>query len=475
MPGMPPPGSGSVHEQQQRARSGHRPASRPVPVFGRRAPTPPGVNPHSQLERAASGNHSVRAMQAFLRKQGYDIAADGVLGPETKSALQDWHKGRGQRNPAQWNNSRQRASILSREPHPRTSAGPFDKSPAPTASRGAPAPKHKDPAGMSGLGSLSGNPDVGALIPGSAANFGQEMNPKDAEALAGLEFDPQIHELAVEQAKQPRQAAQDQADIKNWYGQVLGSEKTAAGRDSAINQAAQASVGDATSGILASLGGAANAGSGLVGAAGADARGTLAALGSAQDQYNQDIQPLLANERAGVSAQEMARQSQLAQDLAAKIAEARGQKGQSVVQHRMDITQANNALDESRANAGIGIRQANNALLQQRFNNRLGLQQAAIAAQVSGVNAAAKMIAAGAKRRGAGIKTSDLASASGDAYTSNRQARAQGMGVKQIVQRVNDSYRAIGLSPRNPQVARAAMAVLRRLGITPDPRWYGLG
>lgn len=99
---------------------------------------PPAAHPRSALTPPSAAKPSpgskVTSMQQFLKNKGYDISVDGVQGPLTSAAAQDW---RTSRNPNAWNTA-----------HGHITAPTAPVSPAaPTATDTAPvAPKKTKPA-----------------------------------------------------------------------------------------------------------------------------------------------------------------------------------------------------------------------------------------------------------------------------------------------------------------------------------------
>jgi hypothetical protein len=321
------------------------------------------------------------------------------------------------------------------------------------------------------------------MTPESAALLGGSLlDPNMADKLAGLQFDSQIHDLGVQQGRQPRIAAQDLADIKNWYGQAEGSLATAGARDKATSTAGRNSILDATKALVASIGGSANEGSGSVAAAGDDAVGTIGALGTAEDQYNSDMGPIMKLAQAGASASEQARQTQAAQDLTTQLEDAKGQRGDAKAQALMQILQANNATKDTRLTNMLGIRAANNQLTEQQYQNQLAEQQA----QLSGLALGVKMTAANtaAARANAAINkpkpgTYGATSASVKS-TAAANARAGivdpttgklNVTIPAAVARVNQAIRSYGWSLANPAVLTFRNNVLQSAGITPNPAW----
>lgn len=203
-----------------------------------------------------------------------------------------------------------------------------------------------------------------------------------ADKLAGLAHDTQIHDLGVQAQRQGADAGQSLEDIHHWYDQVGAARGTAATRDHAISDAGQQSVRDAVAGIVSSLGGSANQGSGQVGAAGAEQAGLLAALGSNEDQYNADLKPLLAGESAGALTRQQATNTKSAQDIQQQILDQQGARGQDKANAVLQI------LGENATRRG-----SNNQLAQNRFQDNLAVQQAQEAAMLDGY----KLLGVGAK------------------------------------------------------------------------------
>jgi len=407
------------------------------------------------------------AMQRFLRKKGYLIDVDGRLGPETKAALDDWHKGKNKRDPDKWNMSQARAEAVQQGP----------RVPGVGGARGGTTRRD-------GTGDARDRRDGVAL--GPAPNFGMPISEAQvgaagptllpdsfAESLAAAEFDSPIRAAQIDIARQPRQAAQNLQDIANWYDQVLRSQATASQRDSEINDAGQGSLEQAIGAIVSSLGGEANQGAGLVGAAGADALGTLGAIGTAQEQYNQDIAPLLKAEGAGARSREMAQQTALAQDLRNQLIDLTRQRGASKGASLFDIRRDNNTVRQQRLQNLMGARGFNNQLAQQEFSNDLALKEMEIAAMGMNLDIAKAMTPEAPKGSyadtGANQKLAVMDKAVGEVRDPNTGELRY--DVPRTVQLVNSMIAGAGWSRRNPEVLAFRNEILRAVGINPDPRW----
>jgi hypothetical protein len=259
---------------------GPRGPSKPLPGSGKGAPrsTPgdavtPGTAtspiPHLKTPGAKNvkvggmhvGTVNVDALRQFLIHKGYDLPHEGGLGPKMKSALADFinpaHVGdalsgalkgtniTGARNPQAWNKRFGGTETKSKSYRPATGpGGALDANGNDVTGQYAGADT-VNVAGLTGLG-----PDtVGTTLPTTLA-----------AKLADLKYGADIKDAEASVARQPGQAAQDLHDIENWYGQVTGAQKTAAGRDSAITKAGVGSIRDAVARIVSSLGGSANSG-----------------------------------------------------------------------------------------------------------------------------------------------------------------------------------------------------------------------
>lgn len=339
---------------------------------------------------------------------------------------------------------------------------------------GAPSIPTLDASGLAAL-----DPNTGIIIPTRLADDGAKPfdAAKVAKTLAGLEFDPVIAELVAGQQITGRQNSQNERDIRNFYKQVLGSQATAAERDADISEAGVDSIEDATANIVSALGGGANQGAGMVGAAGASAVGTLGALKTAQDQFNADIRPLLEAERAGSLSRERAAGTARLHDLATRLATARGQKGQAEAARRFEVTQANNEILDRILDRKLGIVGANNQTRQTRFSNAFGLEQAKIASAISGLELTNSTLASLAQAAGEREpRTVPYAlspqALKDDAYNSfaNRveSLKLAGLSPQEALKAAGTFFpRAYGWSMKNPAVAQLARDAITEV--------YGLG
>lgn len=456
----------------------------------------------------------VAVIQRRLKKAGYDLVVDGKLGRLTKSALRDYMTGPrvaqwvkdygpqltsllkpggdiGGNNPKHWN---------TQFGTPGTRAQAFKADNQRIDAGGAPiqGPDPMTPPTGSGtvaMGDLLSSLKAASGDPISEALAGKGISPlaaSYADTLAGAQFDDAIRQLKLEMDRQPRQTEQNKRDITDWFGQVLSSLDTAGERDKAISQAGVSSVQDASKDIIASLGGAANDASAAVGEAGQQGVDTLAALGTAQGEYNADLAPILQNEKAGNLSRQDAIGSQLAHEMASQMLGLKTQRGQAKSNAMMDITRYNNDLASSRLDRLMGIKQYNNSLGQQKFQNELALSDAQMAALMNGMSLNDKTLQAmidqqklngtynpsGKKTAGKLPKSAFVNSTAdmkhkvwNEALGAIYDGKKLTVPVPRAVQIVNGTIRSAGWSLANPAVLAWRNQLLRSIGVKPSPNW----
>lgn len=428
----------------------------------------------------------IKGIQNHLRAVGYDIKVTGKLDPITKSALGDYLRPNkqhpvgaalaqllrgttltGRRNPKAWSTRFGLGRATKKVERPLTGAGgqlnKFGNDPVLPPSKGG---------GGGGLKGLSISIPSPLLVAPGLATQGLDPLPEGyADAQAGIQFDPQIHEAQVAQSRLPARTAQDLHDIETWYGNAMNSQKVAAQRDSDIGKSTRQSVQDATQAIIASLGGSANAGTGVVGAAGADSLGTLAALSQSQDQYNQDVAPIMALEKAGAMANEQHRGNTDEADLRNQLMGLQGQRGQAKVIAMGDRQKYNQSLSDTAYNRAMQIKQYNDSIGQQNFQNRMSVNDANTAALLAGAKYASAANKPAKWAFGA-MSSGDRAAARGGMVQAVQQQLQSTHSVPQAVSYLGSLIRSQGWSFSNPQVKQFAFNVLQLAGIPPDAKWF---
>lgn len=476
-------------------------AKKPAPRTGPNAPNPfltgPNGMPVSATHAATdavtgkdSSTVNVRGLVQQLRTAGYDLPAKvTTLTPAVLSALRDFLQPgaghelspalanklsggpiSGNRNPAKWN--QRFGTVATKSPAFRANTGPGG------ALNGQGVDVTPQYAGSNGTVDLSGQTalasNTGSAIPLSLAKFGSMIDPNTANAIAGEQFDPQIASAQLALKRDPIQALQDAKDISSWYGQVLDSLNTAAGRDTAATTSGVGSIDDATKALVSSLGGSANAGAGSVAAAGQNASGTLQALGAAQDNYNADLAPIFKNEQADQSLNQHNKDIAQQQNDAVALASLQGQRGSALTTAQDQIQQENNALAQARAGESVNIRGANNSLAQQGFNNSLALAQAQIAAMISGLTVQTKSAAAAKAQNpnafayASPATKNAAASAAWAALHDPTSGKPLNMTPQQAQATIGRVYSTYGWNPTTPAVGQAVNNVLTQFQSAPS-------
>lgn len=177
---------------------------------GRRSPrgrNPMGERGGPSMARNRATPVNVRAMQQFLRAKGYNIAVDGIMGPQTKSAAEDW---RGPRKPGVWS-SRIKMDDPNRTNKP-ANATNHRNQPADSPNNNY-RPKNAEPKGARTL------PKVKGL--GNAILNNNAVNPSVyARAMVDSKYGPILGELMREENLIRESGQNALTDIRNWYSNI---------------------------------------------------------------------------------------------------------------------------------------------------------------------------------------------------------------------------------------------------------------
>lgn len=306
------------------------------------------------------------------------------------------------------------------------------------------------------LASLLGQSSTSKMLPTSLADDSASPYTSLAATLGD-----QISQL-------PKAKAQALKNISDWFGQVQSAQAHGAAKDKAAADAGASSMEQAAKGIMASLGGSAMAGSGEVGAMGANDANTMTAIGTSDAD--------LAN--------------QLAPIFKLASADAKNTRAQQYDNQRLDLQdqqgQALGQADASRAQALMQILQANNQGRQTNFGNESGLLNTLAGLQISGMNAASQAqersimnalhmseIQKNAKKQMAGIGAMSPSERSGLATALNNLIMdpnsgglKPGMSWPTALQDVRNYLRTQGLNPFSKQVVSQFVSpILANAGI----------
>jgi hypothetical protein len=445
------------------------------------------ANAHQPVQDGMTATQ-VRAMQQFLNNHGFQVAQDGILGPQTKSAAAAFranHKG---------GDAWSKHNGIGNHPG---DVAPGGRGPGGGGSGPTP-PGGTTPPPPGGGGALQ------QLLQSLLAGGGNVGSGYDANSFGDAAAAPDLataQALSRQIGANPKQEAQNQADISQWYGldpkgagyklSVLGRLAQAKAQDAQATTAVQGNMGDLAKSLAGSIGGAANDGSGSVLAAGQNSAGTVAALGQAQSDYASNMDPLLRAEAVGAASREKASNSQTLADLADKLAAAQGQA------------------KADRAGGVMGATDKNNALAQQRFANQgnllstLAQMQAAdptapgnqlatakTQAQINEINAQTARARAAALHLVNGASTSpkltkanlgDLAQQIGGIAGIGLDHRLpEGMSIGGVAHLVGTTLQSAGIPKSDPRYQRIAQTIM---GSFLDPNgnplnvpagWFGL-
>jgi hypothetical protein len=262
--------------------------------------------------------NDVAAMQQFLRNRGYNIAVDGVRGPQTDAAVAAFHN---HVPPAIYNKSQnnQRAAPTNNiAPAPRGGGG-----------RIPPAPRAKARA-------------VPPRVPGGAPNAALNylINPRQyAQGAANAEYDPQIAETqrALDQSK--RQGITNQQALADWFKQLASfSTQANASYDAASGQALQG-LDTANANMAGLFGGSANPAGGEAAAwAGIDRTGLTGVINSEQ-AFDKQLSQIERMQYGDMSNRQRSSDEQAAMDMLGKLSDLRGAKGASFNKYLGDAQQ----------------------------------------------------------------------------------------------------------------------------------------
>lgn len=281
------------------------PAGARGPVHG---PRPHGPSPEITQNRAGfrqvtSGKFHVRKTQQFLNDVGYHVSVDGVLGPQTRAAIADWHTGPKHRPMLQKHKDATKTVLDGRNP-------PKPKS--------TPAPK--------GGGGGGGGRGKTASAPAPAPVADQQIIDPVAYARAAAQeaYGPVIADLLNQQTQTKAQGTQNQADITSWFGQLEGTRKRSAGADAAaLAKAVQTNQQD-VAGIEGLFG--QSGGHDLAGVA-ANNLANIRATGQSTSDFNSHMAAVL--QAQGVDAHLASQRGTAASlaDIAAKLTAQKSAKG----------------------------------------------------------------------------------------------------------------------------------------------------
>lgn len=246
-------------------------------------------------------NMTTKGIQNFLRKQGYNIAKDGVRGPQTEAAIKAWR-------------NKVNAPVFNRRQ--RGPSGPSNPNQLVGGGGGGGGASGGGGGGGSGGGG-GGRANRGG---GSPANYLEGLiNPeKYARGSVEAEYGPMLGQMQRDISLQRRQGGQNLADLASWFQQLEGTRAQGATANAAAQQAAEAEFNQANLGITNALGGAANTGGAAAAGYASAALAGLTGVGQAQGNFDRNMAAILASQGVDARRSEQNRQSQIMQELMGK-------------------------------------------------------------------------------------------------------------------------------------------------------------
>lgn len=264
--------------------------------------TPLGPEKPSTAPVPRGVGDNVRAMQQFLKNRGYNIAVDGIRGPETNAAVLAFHKGVA---PQVYN---KKGKGPGKTPPPPPSPGPPPVTPKPPKNTPTP-PAAPDTSGVDQL-----------LDPAAYAS-----------GMVNAQYDPQINELIRQITQGRADASSHTKQIQDWYKQVMDVAGQGAQFDAQAAQDAQQGYNDAGQNVLNLFGGPEANQSTAAEAAGFhdSALGNLVADAQANAAFDKNIKSIEAVQGAETQKSQFNADQQALKALADNLVQLRGAKGQA--------------------------------------------------------------------------------------------------------------------------------------------------
>lgn len=184
---------------------------------------------------------NIRAMQQFLRAKGYNIAVDGINGPQTQSAAEDW---RTARNPKIWS-SRIKIDDPNRTNKPANAAGHRNQ---PADSPNNPLrPENKEPQGTRTTANVKG------LGKGMLSN--NAVNPAVyARAMVDSKYGPILGELIREEQAIREQGKNAVNQVGTWYSNIGQNMRERAEANKVNDTRVQSAIDSIAPGFASALG-----------------------------------------------------------------------------------------------------------------------------------------------------------------------------------------------------------------------------
>lgn len=405
---------------------------------------------------------NVKGMQKFLRKRGYNLAVDGVMGPMTRNAASAFRHGI---KANAWNSKYAQMDDAQRH---NTPANENNQRVGGTQRAGAnrQGKAMRVDSGKSGGVKMPEGSAGGALFPG--------LDPDVyARSVVDAEFGPQLSELSREEGR-TRTAGQNRIhEMADMYNALGSRADTYAAEDNAARQRAIEQISGLASGLgkgiaLDPLVSADMAGHGDI------ASDTARLIDMSERGYSSGSR--MALQKGGLFEGRQARDTLDAslEEIYGKRRDLLAQRGAKRTATQADLMKWATETDMARQSLGL-----------ESLKTFEGIRSSREGSKIDRLNAQANLTRAGKTNKAFPSKFKNLSPAQrrqvGDAVlnTVGDIVDAQGNPRSQdsIVRMINSSLRSYGYKPRgNKNVGLFALDLYRRItGKAGDSRWWGLG
>lgn len=337
----------------------------------------PAVARPNPAVAAITGKAAATATQQMLKRLGYSVSVDGVIGPETKSALAAQKAGI---KAAVWNASRiGGAGAASTQS---TQSGAVGPSNAPGAPAVSPQDKYLQTILANENAALP--PDNSSKILALQGLLSQgQVDPKLlATADANQAYNPTISALRQNLAQTNAQGAQNQTDIKGWYDALVNNIAVRNSQNATSNTQAVNAIGSATGGVAGALGlGADTAGGANIYQTGNIQAAAAQANAASEQSYGRDLQGVTAAQGVQSLVNQRNTDANKSADLQAQERAQEAARGQAIVSGEGTYRQQNITNRRQYATDRLALQQAAQTSKNTRFNQVAALGSQKIAVQ----------------------------------------------------------------------------------------------
>lgn len=289
------------------------------PIVYNPPPRPPSKATNDMVDYPTGRAQIIQRMpllmrQKYLNQHGYQVTVDGKHGPQTATAVKAFVKGiPGAYWTKIWNANHPQpvpgtGTDVAPNAHPALPYTP--PTPAPAAGHAPPPPAPDPRINVPGVG------NVNMINPTAYANSAMETK-----------YGPAAAELVRQMAQAKADQGSHQTDIKNWFAQILGDQKTGAASNVAALGGILSGADKANVGLVNALGGSANAASSNVASLGTIGRNALEQLAAHQANFDDTQHTAIGQQGVEAANNEYAKGQKVRDDLASQMLNLNNQRG----------------------------------------------------------------------------------------------------------------------------------------------------